>query len=220
MRRTILYSPDENAIHKIFAISLTDRKRFKAYAVFNAEQLIVERLVEIKGIFSSWRPALVEEVLKRKDQGFTLLIEEKTDHISRHGTQFLFEDRDEMEMRINYYVALDWYFALKNIGNIILPPGAEQFHIKEQYAEKLQDEQGRIKYNINWEQLTGGHRAILLCVMATVLNPLNETYIEKMFGGRLDDKDEQDPFRTWKAITIGVDKARAAHWNAIDEGRK
>ena len=203
-------------LKRIFAVSLCDpRKRFKAYAVFDGERLVIQRIEEIKGLFGTWKTPLIEEIELRKQTGFEVLVEEKTDIISPFATKFLFEDMDQEEDRINWYVALDWFYAMKGLGNVIVPAGSEQYLPKEQTAERLADEKGRIKYNLNWDLLTGGHRVVLLCVMATVLNPISDQFLADMYG-TFTLGERRDPLKSFRAITVDYDKALAAKWN---EGR-
>ncbi len=205
---------------KIFVVSLADKRRFMAWAAFNGEQLVVHRMEEIKGAFSSWKAKIIQEVKTRVKEGFSVLVEEKTDYIARHGRQFLLDDVDEWDGRINYFVAMDWFYALEHSGNLVVPTSATQYKLKDSIAEKEQDEKGRIKYNINWSTLNGGHRAIMLCVMAAVENSMSETFIAAMFPQHKKKKGF-DPARTWETITQGVDKDLEEHRTlAIDKREK
>jgi hypothetical protein len=201
----------QSELKKIFVISLTDKKKFKAYAAFNGEELVIQRMESIVGIFSSWKKPLIEEIEQRKSQGFMVLVEEKTDHIARYATQFLFEDKDEEEGRINLFVAFDWYFSINNIGNLVVPKDADKYLFNEGIIDKVRDEQGRLKYNIEWDKFSGGHRVILLAVMATVLNPVSRNYLEQMYGKQVKE-EINDPWASFRAITAGVDLQRARQW--------
>lgn len=199
----------KSRIIKIFVVSLLTKKPYKAYAVFNGITLVVQAIVPIKGQFRSWKDELIAEIEERKKAGFVILVEEKTNIIARHATQFLFTDKDSDD-RINYYSALDWYFAISNIGNLILPKDGQQFTIHEQNVDPQQDEQGRIKYNINWEQFHGGHRCVLMCVMAAMFEPMSDIYLEEMFkvGKGSGEDNTPNPIKSLKAITIDYDIER------------
>ncbi len=199
-------------VRRIFCVSLNDtKKKFKAYAVFDGEKLVIQRIEEIKGWFGTWKDPLIEEVRLRRGQGFEVLIEEMTDHVARHATQFRFEDLDMEENRIHWFVALDWFFSMHGMGLITVPRGAEPFLIKEQIASKKRDEKGRVEYDLNWEVLNGGHRVVLLCVMACVLSPVSDEYLQKFFKPALGE-EAFNPLKTWRAITIGHDRMRAERW--------
>jgi hypothetical protein len=188
--------------------------------VYNGEQLIFQAIHKINGFFKDWKPDLIREIEDRKKKGFIVLVEEKTDHISQYATKFSFEDIDEDEGRVNYYVALDWYFSIENMGNLILPAENQRLAIRENRIEKLQDEKGRTKYNVDWDSFSGGQRTILLCVMAAVgLNPLSSLYLEQFFGG-LDGgapEEDQNPYRSYNAITVEFDKEKSRR---LDKLRK
>ena len=208
-----------NPIKKIFAISLAQKKKYKGYAVYNGEQLVFQVISQIKGPFSEWKDSLIEEIEERKKRGFVVLIEERTEHFSQHATQFSFEDIDPEEGRVNYYVALDWYFSLDNMGNLVLPADAQNQAIRENRIDRQQDEKGRTKYDIDWDTFSGAQRTILLCVMAAVgMNPVSGVYLDEFFNG-LDDEilPDNDPYKSFKAITVGYDISRAKE---LDNAKK
>ena len=209
-------------ISKIFAVSLTHKQKFKAFAVYNGEQLVIQAVQPITGLFKSWKKPIIDEIKERKAKNFTVLVEEKTDYIARYATSFLFDQKDEWENRINYYVVLDWYFALENSGNLIFPRDGKKYQIREQNIDRQQDDQGRTKYNINWEVFTGGHRAVLLCVAAAMMQPLTGNYLETMYNQLLesDVSSEFNPVRAWETITFGADKEKAVKINEAMAERK
>lgn len=216
-----LWLDDQGDVRRIFAVSLNDmKKKFKAYAVYDGEKMVIQRLEEIKGWFGTWKAPLVEEVNSRRAQGFDVLVEEMSDHIARYATkQIRFEDMDESEGRVNWYLALDWFFSMHAMGLITVPKGAEQFLMREQTASKKRDEKGRLEYDLNWDVLHGAHRVILLCVLAGVLNPVSDVYFERMFGTRME-RDDNDPLRSFRAITVEHDRQRAERWEPGLPGRK
>ncbi|MFA7462832.1 MAG: hypothetical protein WCY59_06800, partial [Anaerovoracaceae bacterium] len=79
---------------KILAVSLSGIQKHKAYAVYDGEVLIVTHVVRIHGVFGSWKDALIEEIQSKRKAGYVCIVEEKTDHIARHGSQFNLEDVD------------------------------------------------------------------------------------------------------------------------------
>jgi len=204
----------DEIIKKIFVISLAGRERSKAYAVDNGEQLVIQKVVPIKGTYADWKDDLIQEIRERKQNDFVVLVEEKSEHIAQYGSQISLEDIDIHENRINYYIALDWYFAMSNMGNVILPTDGKQFTISEQKVDPIQDEQGRTKYNVNWAQFSSGHRCVLLCVLAAIQEPVSGKYMRDMYGPETK-RELYDPFRSFRAITVGVDKALEKKWDEI-----
>jgi len=197
-------------IKKIFAVSLDHKKKYKGYAVYNGEQLVFQVITQIRGVFTDWKKDLIKEIEQRKEKGFIVLVEERTDHISQYATQFAFEDIDQVEGRVNYYVALDWYFSLSNMGNLVLPAESQNHAIRESKVDPQQDEKGRTKYVIDWDRFSGAQRVILLCVMAAVgMNPVSSVYLNEFFDGLDDDvSPDNDPYKSFKAVTVGYDIAR------------
>ncbi len=203
---------------KILTVSLVGNQRSKAYAIFNGEQLVITGVHPISGVFSSWRKPLIDEIIDKKGKGYVVLIEEKTEIIAQHGTQYLLED---VEGRSNLYDALDWYFALQDMGNVIADDDAKRFLIRTgsegQKIEKKQDEKGRPYYDIDWASFHGGHRAILLCVVAAMTEPLSDRYIEAMFGEPIQDPEDNNPVRRWKKAFASRDLERG---KALEDKRE
>jgi|GEM_PF-3192913 len=202
-------------ILKIMTISLIGNNRAKAYAVFNGEQLVITRVDVIGGMFRAWRQPIIDEVKDKAAKGYVVLVEEKTDIIAQFATQYLLEDIEE---RSNLYDALDWYFALQDMGNLIADDEAQRFLIRAggegQKVEKKQDDKGRPYYSIDWPSFTGGHRAVLLCVVAAMTEPVSDRYLEAMFGGKLAEAPEENPARRWKRLIEEQDRAKGENLEA------
>lgn len=172
---------------KIFTVCLTSYKKFKATAVFDGETLVVASVQPINGFFSSWRDPLIKEVQERVAQGYIVLVEEKTDYVARHATQYLLEDLtdDDGQKRSNYFDALDWYCALADTNNLVLHPDYQQFNINASgeggMFDRQQDDKGRSRYVVDWKRFHGGYRAVLLCVVAAMYEPISERFLQSMF---------------------------------------
>lgn len=196
-------------ILKILAISLIGAQKSKAYAVFNGEQLIITNVINISGVFSSWRKPLIDEINDKKAKGYAILVEEKTDLVAQHATQYLLED---IEGRSNLYEALDWYFALQDMGNLIVDENVKRFVIRSgsegQRVEKKQDDKGQSYYDIDWTSFNGGHRALILCVVAAMMEPISDRFIEAMFSEPTPDPDDDNPARRWKKLISEKDNER------------
>lgn len=190
---------DKNRI-RIFTASLNAVMPHKAYAVFDGTRIIVADIVPLQGGFSAWSDALISEVREKVASGWVALIEEKTDYVAQFGSKFDFEEESH-EGKVNLYTALDYYFAIQNAGNVIMPDPVKRFLIRESHAEKLQDDKGRVKYSVNWEHFTGGHRALLLCVMAAVMEPVSDRYLGAFFGNfNLNIQPQDDGLSTVRSL--------------------
>ena len=208
---------NKQPIKKILAISLTDKKKFKAYAVFNGEMLVIQSIVELPGQFLDWKKLILDEVAAKKKAGFYVIVEEKTDHIAGNAIAFDFEEIDLLENRIHLYLAFDWYFTLYNMGAIIFPKNAQKFVIRDSLVDKKQDEKGRTKYDVDWSRFGGGQRVVLLTVMAAMYDEVSGNYLDAVFGADQVARGRLDPLSSFKTITAGVDGVRTKEIYAREE---
>lgn len=208
-------------ILKILAVSLADVSKYKAYAVFNGEQLIITHVTQLRGMFNTFRDDLIQEVKGRVDAGFAVLVEEKTDVVSQYATRYMLEARDDEDGRSHYFDALDWYFALLNTDSIIFHPECKQFLIRPggegQRVEKLQDEKGRTGYRVDWNNFNGGYRAMLLCVVAAMTEPLSARYLDAMYGPDMEEEERYSWRRVFKAITFDYDEKKRVEWMEAED---
>jgi len=175
---------------KIFVVCLASLKKFRAHAVYNGETLVIGMVqqIEATGIFGKWKAPLIKEIEERKADGYIVLVEEKTDYISQYATQYLLEDLNddhEGSRRSNYFDALDWFFALADTGNIVFHSDCAQFNINAVseggMVDRQNDDKGRSVYKVDWKRFNGGFRAVLLCVVAALYEPLSERFLDVMF---------------------------------------
>lgn len=195
---------------RILAVSLIGDQKHKAYAVYENDHLAIVAVVPIPGPFSAWGTALVHEVCTKKSEGFAVLVEEKTDLVARYATQYLLEDVEE---RSNLYDALDWYFGLSDMGNLILHTECRRFAIRAgaegQKIQKKTDDKGRPCYDIDWRSFHGGYRAVLLCVVAAMSEPVSDRFLEAMYGGRVEESlEEVHPALRWQRKIFDHDVRR------------
>ena len=208
----------------IMAVSLESAKKYKAYAVYDGSKLAITHCLPINGPPSQWRDELVDESGKRVERGFAVLVEDRTGTISQHATRFLFDDLEEG--RTNLYHALDWYFSMFDLGSIIPDESVERYMVRagaeNSTLERKQDDKGRIVYDIQWSSFTGGHKAVLMCVVAAMMEPLSERYLRAMYGagGRESQVEQFDPKRTFTAITQDYDRNRFEEFEqmVVDRG--
>lgn len=201
---------------KIMAISLMGKPRIKCLAVYDGEVLVVSSMETISGFFNTWKTPLLEEIKAKQEAGFSVLIEERTGHFENAASCTTFDVIDEGEGRTLLNVALDQYFALTGLGdvsknrhgNIVFGKGLERYALNSNTVDVEQDDKGRNRYNIAQDNFTGYHRAMLLAVLnATVMNPINNSYIDALFDELWEEPVSKLP-PALIAITKGVDEAR------------
>jgi hypothetical protein len=201
------------------AVSLAGLQKHKAYAVYDGEALIITHVVRLQGLFGAWKDPLIEEIESKRKDGYVCVVEEKTDHIAKYGSQFNLEDTDGETGRSNLYVALDWYFPMLEMGHIVVAKEFQQYLIRSgaegQKIEKGQDEKGRAVYSINWAAVNTGHRSILLCVVGAMIEPVSDRYLDDMLGRWLAEERNENPLTSFEDITIGSTMRRVedrAEW--------
>jgi hypothetical protein len=189
---------------KILAICLMSSQKYKAYAVYNGEQLVIADVQPITGIFGLWRDPLIAEILQKKADGFVVIVEERTDNIAKYATQYLLESASDGDSRTNLYETLDWYFAMHDVGNIVFNPSVQKFSISAggegSKVDKRQDEKGRTAYSVDWKAFHGGYRAVLLCVVAAMEEPVSERYLSEMFPASSVEEETHPMFRLHNAL--------------------
>jgi hypothetical protein len=208
------------SVIRIMAASLVSGQKYTAYAVFDGENLIVTQVELIPWADVAWKSKLIAEIKDRKEKGFIVLVEEKTDHISQHGTKYLLDEL--WEGRTNFCDAMDWYFALQATGNLIFHKSCDQYKLytggEGQRVEKKTDDRGRTVYHVEWSAFHSGYRAILLCVVAAMTEPVSRRYLNAMFGTHIED-EVVDPLRQFSAVTTGLDTEKAKWWEKYDRSR-
>lgn len=207
---------------RIMTASLVSGQKYKAYAVFDGENLIVTQVDLIPWTDVMWKSNLISEIKDRAGAGFAVLIEEKTDHVAQFGAKYLLDD--VWEGRTNFCEAMDWYFALQATGNLLFHKSCDQYKIytggEGQKVEKKTDDKGRTIYHVDWASFHAGYRSILLCVVAAMTEPVSKRYLDAMFGPYPEEEADLDPLRQFKAITIGYDLMKQAWWDEYDKNRR
>ena len=206
---------------RIMTASLVSGQKYKAYAVFDGENLIVTQVELIPWTDVLWKSNLITEVKDRSGAGFAVLIEEKTDYVAQYGAKYLLDD--VWEGRTNFCEAMDWYFALQATGNLLFHKSCDQYKIytggEGQRVERKTDDKGRTIYHVDWASFHAGYRAILLCVVAAMTEPVSKRYLTAMFGADIAEEEALDPLRSFRAITVARDLARQAWWDEYDKNR-
>lgn len=207
---------------KIFTVSLMSAQKHKAYAAFNGEQLVIGDVQPITGFFGSWKDALIKEVQEKTAEGYVVLVEELTDNISQYASQYLLEDMSDIDSRTNLYSALDQYFALSDVGNILFHNEVQKYVISAgaegSKVEKKQDEKGRTVYSVDWRGFHGGYRAVLLCVVAAMNEPISERYIKEMLPA-VELNESTHPLDRFKRVLHNHDLQQAREFEEKRSGK-
>lgn len=210
----------------ILAVSLEDRRKFLMQAMSEHQTVGVSNCYPLSGTISQWEPFLREQVEKCLAKGFVVLVEDRSGRFVGNATQFSFDQVLE-DGRTMFQHCLDWYFSLYDLGGLLLHPSVARFSFQcgkaseESIITRSVDDKGRPLYSPTWEKITGGHKALLMCIAGAMLEePYSERYVRVL--GELWGVRDREPFRgpwdSFQAITRGADRARAAaHETAVAE---
>ena len=206
---------------KIMTISLSHAQRAKAYGIFDGNILVVTHIEPIAGLFAFWEKPIRNEIETKNKQGYTILIDEPTDRISRNALRI--DLNATVNSRSNFYHVLDSYFALMSTESIVVGDEIKKYMIKSgsenSRLEMESDEKGRVKYNADWNAISGMHRALILQAYAVIHQPVDEHYIEAMFGALTKPKIELDPKDRWLKRMKDYDLERAQSFEEAVEKR-
>ena len=199
---------------KIFTLSLDSEKRHQATAIlFAGNRLAITHCLPVTGAPSIWRDKMLADIKSKAAAGFAIAVEDRSGEFSPYATSVCFDDMEDGRTLLQR--SFDWWFSLKNSGNLILDKSVEQFDMRAGGEGSLidikHDDKGRIVYFPNWMSFHGGHKAMLLCVAAAMLEePLSGRWIDAMLGALAQENPApESPFSSWQAITLQRDADRA-----------
>lgn len=199
---------------KIFTLSLDSENRHMASAIlFEGNRLAITHCVPVAGPPSQWREKMLVDIETKAAAGFAIAVEDRSGAFSPHATSVCFDDVEDGRTLLQQ--SFDWWFSLKNSGNLLLDTSVTRYDMKAGEEGSLidirHDEKGRIVYHPNWMQFHGGHKAMLLCVAAAMLEePLSARWIDAMLAGvSKQHPTPPSPFASWQAITMQRDADRA-----------
>lgn len=196
-------------------------KSAKAIASYIDGNIIVTELQEIIDPPSRWLPDVLQEIEEKSAKDWVCLVEDKTASLRSSAILYNFDEMTESG-RTNLQVALDWYFAMQARGALILREDMQRYALR--YGSDMSvidldtDERGRIRYRLQWANLTAGHRALLMCVAGAMQEePLSERWMRVMAGNykrmekpnifatldavkRLDMQKQAEFEKRWEAV--------------------
>lgn len=187
---------------KILAISFEGVRRAQAFAAWDGNRLVLMDLLESTGDPDAWLPAMLEDIEGKLDRGWVVMVEDRTASFPSRATAYNF-DAMGPDGRTHLQSALDWYFALDGRGAVILKPEMRRYALRLGGANDIlackNDEKGRLVYDLRWESITPGHKALLMCVAGAVMEePLSERWM-RIFAGSV--KPAKRPY-VWPVFRV------------------
>lgn len=172
-----------NEIKRLVGVSLMSRDRVAVTAAYDGSVLLIGNVIPLTGSLLSWRKNAIEFVKKEIEAGAAVFVEEMADHVSQYAHQVLLQDNHPDENRPLISLALDNYMALDNAGALQFANGTQSIKILESTIDTITDDKGRNAYRVNWATIKGGHRALMLCCLATEgMQAVTENYVSELYS--------------------------------------
>ncbi len=197
---------------KILSIALESERKFRAHALYTDGVLVVTHCLPISGPPTEWKPQLLKDIEEKTEKGFAVIVEDRTHNFSPHAVSFNFDEiMDDGRTMLQH--CLDWYYSLDAVGNLMLDRGVETHAIRKGDMAMVNfqhDERGRLVYDVDWNRMTGGHKAILMCVAGAVMElPFSDRWLNEFVKASQSNRPSpQSPLTSFFAITTGYDEFR------------
>ena len=197
---------------KILSIALESERKFRAHALYTDGVLVVTHCLPISGPPMEWKNKLLKDIVEKTEKGFAVIVEDRTHNFSPHAVSFNFDEiMDDGRTMLQH--CLDWYYSLDAVGNLMLDRGVETHAIRKGDMAMVNfghDERGRLVYDVDWNRMTGGHKAILMCVAGAVMElPFSDRWLNEFAKASQSNRPSpQSPLDSFFAITTGYDEFR------------
>lgn len=148
--------------------------------------------------------------LAEKGEAVTVYVEDPTGLLRDVGGYRLRLDDKAPDSRPILAVAMERYRAMASLGGLTYPHGSsgEGLTISGSILNVKMGDNGRAIYEIDWENLKDGSRALLLLIYGAMCQgPMQADYLNRMFSHLAAPADPiaRSPERSFMAITAGLD---------------
>lgn len=140
----------------------------------------------------------------------SVFIEDPTGLLTGSGGYHLRLDDKTSDGRPLLAVAMERYRALSALGGLIYPKGGDGnlFQISASIMNIKIGDNGRAIYEIDWENLKDGSRALLLLIYGAMCQgPMQADYLNRLFDNLNSPRSasESGPISAFVAMTAGYD---------------
>ncbi len=114
---------------QIFTLSLDSENRHMASAIlFEGNRLAITHCLPVQGAPSKWRDKMLADIDSKAAAGFAIAVEDRSGEFSPHATSVCFDDVEDGRTLLQR--SFDWWFSLKNSGNLILDTSVERYDMR------------------------------------------------------------------------------------------
>lgn len=206
--------PTDDQRKRILAVSLEGGRRAQALAAWDGAHLIVTDIQEISGNPDNWLPAMLQDMETKVDRGWVVMVEDRTGSFPSSATAFNFDVMGS-DGRTRLQSALDWYFALDGRGALIIDPAVSRYALRlggeNDPIVRKTDDRGRLVYDARWENVSAGHKALLMCVAGAVMEePLSERWM-RVFAGSVKPVQKPAVWPVFRAMRTMMETTMVHH---------
>ena len=203
---------------RILTVSLEGERRAQALAAWDGERLIVTDIQEFFGSPEDWLPVMLQDMEAKVDRGWVVMVEDRTGSFPSRATAYNF-DAVGPDGRTRLQSALDWYFALAGRGALIIDPAVNRYALRlggeNDLIVRKADDRGRIVYDARWENISAGHKALLMCVAGAVMEePLSERWM-RVFAGSVKSVQKPAVWPVFRVMNEVYERQQQGNENSV-----
>ncbi|MGL6123367.1 MAG: hypothetical protein ACRC1W_10180 [Shewanella sp.] len=169
---------------RVIAVTLNaKREPLMVMATFTTTALHIASVTQLPVDAPSLQVELESVRLKAEKYGAHLVVEDPTGLFGAVGTCIRLDDKSERNRPV-IVEAMERYTSLSALGGITYPAGTEsQFAITGSLYNVIQNDSGRMAYQIDWDKLKDGSRVLLLSIYAAMCQtPYHQGYLARLFN--------------------------------------
>lgn len=135
-------------------------------------QVFIIKCEQLERSMLKLKMTLPSKLKKLKKGGFVLLVDEVIPYFSKYGRSVKLDDVD-VKGRPVVAAAMQAYSYLKSFDGIVFPAGtASNFDISPSLVEEVRGTDGKMAYNVDWDELRPETYALLFTLYAATQDSL------------------------------------------------
>ncbi len=135
-------------------------------------QLSIVKCEELPRSMLALKLKLPSKLKKFRDKGFVVLVDEIVPYFSKYGRAVSMDDKTPNGLPL-VVAAMQAYTNLKSLQSITFPQGdGGRYEISPSLVEQVRGADGKITYNIAWDELRPDTYALLFAVYAATQDSL------------------------------------------------
>lgn len=135
-------------------------------------QVSIVKCEELPRSMLTLKLKLPSRLKKLRDKGFVVLVDEVVPYFAKYGRSVSMDDKTANGLPL-VVAAMQAYTSLKSLQSITFPKGdGGRYEISPSLVEQIRGADGKINYNIAWDELRPDTYALLFAVYAATQDSL------------------------------------------------